>query len=285
MKNYFNTPMNMSFWKNPFKIQATAMNKKISSGMTIRFVFPALLLTTLLQPAWAGNVEEFTVNGLKVILKKNPANAIVATHLYIRGGALNLTPETAGLEPLLFEVAAKGTAKYPKETLNAELARMGTQIGGNAERDYSVMLMRCVKTHFERSWDIFADVVLNPTLDPQEVELAREQLIAAIRQRGDHPDSYLELIGDTRFYEGHPYAVDPVGTQASVSKITAGQMRQYLRDNLLTSKLLLVVVGNIEKADLQNKVAAAFGQLPVGSYKPQFPAAVKHGSGNVHAQA
>lgn len=285
MKNYFNKPMHMSFWNNFFKIQAIAKNKKVLSGMTTRFVFPALLLTALLQPVWAGNVEEFTVNGLKVILKKNAANAIVATHLYIRGGALNLTPATAGIEPLLFDVATKGTAKYPKETLNAELARMGTQIGGNAERDYSVMLMRCVKTHFERSWDIFADVVLNPTLEPQEVELAREQLMAAIRQRGDHPDSYLELIGDAKFYQGHPYAVDPVGTEESVSKISAGQMRQYLQENLLTSKLLLVVVGNIEKADLQNKVAAAFGQLPVGSYKPQYPAMVKHDRGNVHTQA
>jgi zinc protease len=243
------------------------------------------VLLLALSPAWAGNVEEFTVNGLKVILKKNPANAIIATNLYIRGGALNLTLETAGIEPLLFEVAAKGTAKYPKETLNAELARMGTQIGGNAERNYSVMLMRCVKTHFERSWDIFTDVVLNPTLDSLEVELAREQLVAAIRQRGDHPDSYLELIGDARFYEGHPYAIDPVGTEASVSKITTGQMRQYLKENLLTSKLLLVVVGNVEKADLQNKVAVAFGQLPVGSYKPHYPAMVKHARGNVHTQA
>ncbi|MGH7599492.1 MAG: M16 family metallopeptidase [bacterium] len=245
----------------------------------------SMVLLLALSPAWAGNVEEFTVNGLKVILKKNAANAIVATHLYIRGGALNLMPETAGLEPLLFDVATKGTAKYPKEMLNAELARMGTQIGGDAERDYSVMRMRCVKTHFARSWDIFADIVMNPRLDPQELELAREQLMAAIRQRGDHPDSHLELIGDARFYEGHPYAVDPVGTEASVSKITTNQMRQYLTENLLTSKLLLVVVGNVEKADLQKKVAAAFGQLPVGSYKPQYPVEVKHASGNVYTQA
>jgi zinc protease len=267
--------------------------KKDSSGMTfyrtlaktIAFIVGVGALLALSSPAWAGNVEEFTVNGLKVILKKNPANEIIATHLYIRGGALNLTPEIAGIEPLLFDAATKGTAKYPKEMLNAELARMGTQIGGSAERDYGVMRMRCVKIHFARSWDIFTGVVMNPTLDPQEVELAREQLMAAIRQRRDHPDSYLELIGNARFYENHPYALDPVGTETSVSQITAGQMRQYLQDNLLTSKLLLVVVGNVEKADLQDKVAATFGQLPVGNYKPLYPAAVKHAGSKVYTQA
>jgi zinc protease len=70
-----------------------------------------------------------------------------------------------------------------------------------------------------------------------------------------------------------------------VSKITIEQMRQYLKANLVTSKLLLVVVGDVDKADLQKKVAATLGRLPTGNYKPQFPAMVKPASGEVQTQA
>jgi zinc protease len=237
------------------------------------------------SPAWAGNTEEFTVNGLKVILKKNAANEIIAAHLYVRGGVLNVTPETAGLESLLFEAAVKGTAKFPKEKLNAELARMGAQIAGESNRDYGVMKMRCVKTHFGAAWDIFADVVSNPALAPEEVELARERLLTAIRQRQDNPDAYLELLGDAMFFKDHAYVIAPEGSETSVSQITIAQMRQYLRDHLVTSKLLLVVVGNVEKADLLGKVAAAFGGLPVGSYKPHYPATAKHAGGQLQTLA
>jgi zinc protease len=229
--------------------------------------------------------EEFTVNGLKVILKKNPANDIIAANLYIRGGVLNLTPATAGIEPLLFDVATKGTAKYPKETINAELARMSTQIFGNAGRDYSAMSLLCIKPNFDKSWDIFADVILNPTLDPKEVELSREQVLTNVRQRKDNPDANLRLIGDALYFKNHPYALDPQGTEESVSKITIEQMRQYLKDNLVTSKLLLVVVGNLDKAELQKKVAAAFGKLPAGNFKPQYPAMVKHTAADVSTQS
>ena len=253
--------------------------------MTARFVFFLLWLAILTPTAGAGNTEEFTVNGLKVILKKNTANQVVATQLYIRGGVMNLTPELAGIEPLLFDAAKQGTAKYPKEKINAELARMGTQIGNDVTRDYSVIQMRCVKTYFDLSWDIFSEVILNPTLDPQEIELSRDQLLNALRQRQDNPDSYLEWLGETQFYKNHPYALDPLGTEESVSKITVAQMRQYLKDNLLASKLLLVVVGNIDRAELQNKVARAFGQLPVGNYKPQPPSMVKHERAGVHTEA
>jgi len=284
MKNYFNTPQNMSFRRNPFKVQVNARYKKDSFGMTTKFVFLALLLA-FISPAWAGNTEEFTVNGLKVILKKNTANEVVVAQLYIRGGVLNLTPELAGIEPLLFDAAKQGTAKYPKEKINAELARMGTQIGNDVTRDYSVVQMRCVKTYFDLSWDIFSEVILNPALDPQEIELSREQLMTALRQRQDNPDSYLELLGEAQFYKGHPYAIDPLGSEESVSKITVAQMRQYLKDNLMASKLLLVVVGNIEQVELQNKVASAFGQLPIGNYKPQPPHMVKHERASVHTEA
>jgi len=253
--------------------------------MTARFVFFLLWFVILTSPASAGNVEEFTVNGLKVILKKNPANEVVVAQLYIRGGALNLTPEIAGIEPLLFDAAEQGTLKYPKEKINAELSRMGTQIGSDVSRDYSVMQMRCVKTHFDLSWDIFSDVILNPVLEPQEVELSREQFLNALRQRQDNPDSYLELLGEAKFYQDHAYALDPLGTEESVSKITVAQMRQYLKDNLLTSKLLLVVVGNVDKAELQTKAAAAFGQLPLGNYQPQYPRLVKHAGAKVYTEA
>lgn len=267
----------MSRMTKPCNKQRMAISKSFFGT----FIFWVLTVATV----WAGNTEEFTINGLKVIFKKNTANEVVVAQLYWRGGVQNLTPELAGVEPLLFDAARQGTEKYSKEKINAELARMGTQIGNDVTRDYSVVQMRCVKTYFDLSWDIFSEVILNPTLAPSEVELSREQLLNALRQRQDNPDAYLELLGETRFYRDHLYALDPLGTEASVSKITIGQMRQFLQDNLLTSKLLLVVVGNVDKAELQSKVASAFGRLPVGNYKALSPRLVQHERGSVYTEA
>ncbi|MGA9363398.1 MAG: pitrilysin family protein [Bacteroidota bacterium] len=261
------------------------MKKSLTLSMCVFSIAVFTALWFLVPVRALALTEEFTVNGLKVILKRNPGNEVVAASLYIRGGVFNLTPATAGIEPLLFDVAVKGTQKYPKEVINAELARMGTQINGNASKDYSGVNLRCIKPNFDKSWDIFADVLLNPTLDPKEVELSRAQALTGLRQRRDNPDSYLRDVGDSLFYEGHPYGLDPSGTEESVSKISVDQMWQYLKDNLVTSKLLLVVVGDIERADLEKKVASAFGALPVGDYAPQYPAMVSHAKSELHTVA
>jgi zinc protease len=220
--------------------------------------------------------EEFWVNGLKVIFKPNPANEIVSVQLYLRGGSLNLDESTQGIEPLIFESAQKGTKRYPKEKLNDILDKTASSISYFSNRDYTILSLGCIKRYFDETWDVFTDIILNPAFDSAEVELAREKMLVDIRQRRDSPDTYLGEIANEIFFEGHPYRLNPQGVEASVSSITIDRMKNYLNDNLETSKLLLVVVGNVDKRDLKKKVEDTFGKLPKGDYKPVYPKKVQH---------
>src|SRR4051812_21769251 len=57
--------------------------------------------------------SEFEANGLKVILRRNTATDVVAANLYLLGGARQLTPQTQGIEALLFAAAERGSRKFP----------------------------------------------------------------------------------------------------------------------------------------------------------------------------
>jgi zinc protease len=113
---------------------------------------------------------------------------------------------------------------------------------------------------------IFADRVMAPTLDSGEVEHVRERLLSAVRQRRDSPDALLEYLADSAAFAGHPYALDPGGTERSVSKITLADLRRYQREQIVTSRMLLVVVGNVERARVERLVNATLAKLPKGSY-------------------
>jgi len=221
-------------------------------------------------------VNEFTVNGFNVILKTNPANDILSVQLYLRGGVANITELTQGIEPLLFGIAAKGSKNYPKEVLNKILDRTGSGINSYSTRDYSAITLRCLKRDFDDLWSVFSDIVMNPALDSVDVALVRNTMLSGIRQRKDNPDGYLRELTDEVFYKEHPYRLDPNGTEATVSAIDVDQMRKYLSDQLQTSKLLLVVVGNVMEADLMKKVEGTFGKLPKGNSAPSLPPQIHH---------
>src|SRR5687768_3249095 len=69
--------------------------------------------------------SEFEVNGLRVILRRNTATDVVAANLYLLGGARQLTPQTQGIEALLFAASERGSRKFPGPRLRQELARVG----------------------------------------------------------------------------------------------------------------------------------------------------------------
>lgn len=235
----------------------------------------------LISAQAANETKEFKVNGLKIILKQNNANEIISAQLYIRGGILNQTAQTQGIEQFIFNSALKGSTKYPKDKLNNILDKTAAQINGRAGRDFSLVSLRTVKSNFDLTWDVFSDVVMHPSFLTEDVELVRENMISNIRQRKDDADTYLAELAAEQFYKGHAYQLDPSGTEESIQNITIDQMKEHLKNVMQTTQLLLVVVGNIDRNELISKVKNSFAKLPVGNYKPRFPEAVKFDKANL----
>jgi zinc protease len=228
--------------------------------------------------------EEFDVNGLKVIVKANKANEIISAQLYLKGGSSNITEVTQGIEPLLFESALKGSKNYPKEKLNTILDRTAARIYTSSNRDFSSVNLYCLNRHFDETWNVFTDVVLNPAFEEQEVDLVRERLLLDIRQRGDSPDARLYEIADSLFYKDHVYSLDPQGTEQTMAQITIAQMKNHLQKNLQTSQLLLVVAGNIDTEKLKKEIENSFGQLPRGDYKSIQPPRIVHNTAGLQVE-
>jgi zinc protease len=232
--------------------------------MTRRTLLTALILAWPAAAAAqaAPPVTTFTSSGVTVILKPITANDVVAARLYLRGGAAALTPATAGIERFIGDVSTHGTAKYNKDQF-ANLATItGTNIGSGVDYDFTVFTVQAVRQHWNEAWDLFTQAALSPTFPADEVEQVRGQIVDALAQRRDNPDNHLQELADSVLYAGHAYAVDPEGTEAAVGRMTRDDLAQWHRRRFTKANLLLVVVGNVSRADLDAKVAAAFGGLP-----------------------
>jgi predicted Zn-dependent peptidase len=72
-------------------------------------------------------------------------------------------------------------------------------------------------------------------------------------------------------YAGHPYLNDPDGTAESISRLTVEDVRRFHAQLMQTSRLLIVVVGDLDPATVRDRVAATFGKLPRGDYKQDAP--------------
>lgn len=223
--------------------------------------------------AQVAQVREFEVNGLKVLVKRRPLSPTVAAGLFIRGGVKNVSAQNAGIENYMLSAMTEGSKAYPRETLRRALASTGSSIGSSAGYDFSVVSLASTRQNFDRSWDIFTDIVLNPAFAPADINLAKDRILTSLRDDTDDPDGYLQVLQNKVIYANHPYANDPRGTVETVMKFTADDLRAYHQKVMQTSQLLLVIVGDLDAADLEKRITNSFGKLPKGAYKEQPAAA------------
>ena len=215
----------------------------------------------------AALVTEFDVNGLKVLVKRREGSLTVAAGLFIRGGTRNITADNAGIESLMLASATEASTSFPRERMRSELSRMGTVLGSTVTYDYSALTLAATRPNFDRSWDMFIDVALHPSFTKEDVGLVQARMVASLRDDTDDPDTYLQRLQERVAYAGHPYLNRADGTAESVGRLTAEDLQRYHQKMLETSRLLLVIVGDLEPAQVKTKIAASFGKLPRGAYK------------------
>jgi zinc protease len=230
----------------------------------IRFPI-CLALVAVASPSFAQSapkIDDFTVAGIHVIHKPITANDVIAVQLFVKGGAAAITPANAGMEQLIVDAAPLGTAKYTKEQFSAAATKTGAEIGGSAELEFTSMTLRAVRQNWDASWDLFAEAVAHPTFPEAEVAVARGQLVNAVKQRTDNPDSYLAHVSDSVVFARHPFAPEPRGTPQSVAALTSAALAKWHARRFTRSNLLIVVVGNVPHDDLVAKINRSFGSLP-----------------------
>ena len=215
--------------------------------------------------------SKFDVAGIPVILRRVSANNVVAANLYLLGGTRQLTAANQGIETLLLEASERGTAKYPRDVLRTKMARLGSAIGVGANADWTTISLRATTTGLDSTWAILADRVMAPRLDPAEVELVREQFVTATRQRKDSPDALLDYLADSIAFSGHPYALEPTGTEESLTATNTSVLKSYHASQFVTSRMMLVVVGNVSRTKVEKLVRETLGRMPKGNYVWTLP--------------
>lgn len=213
-------------------------------------------------------VTAFKVGDLVVLHKPTPANQVVSAQLYFIGGAMRLTEDTQGIEKLAMSVASQGgTKSTAKDDFNAKLDAVGASVGAFSDRDYSGLAMKTIVPYFDEVFTLFAQAALEPAMPEAEIELEKKRQIAQYEALFENNDSLVGYMASKLLFKGHPYENTQLGTDKTLPGFDQAQLMAHHKRILDPTNMLLVVVGNISKEQLEAQVQKSFGQLK-GSGQP-----------------
>lgn len=234
-----------------------------------RILITLNILCLALSSAFAQSATtSFYVDGIKVIFKPTVKD-MVNVRMFFRGGVSNYSASQAGIENFALAATTEcGTKKYDGNVFRDKADKYSINIGSESTYDYGDIQMQCVAQYLNEGWDLFTEAVVNPVFDAGEVELLRNKVQAAVRQVQSDPDKHADQLMIENAFAGTPYQVDPNGTDETLDKLTAANLKAYYKSILNKKQLFIVVAGKISKEELVKKIHASFAKLPSKTYTP-----------------
>ncbi len=226
-----------------------------------------LLITT--KGFAQNNTVEFTVSGLKVILRQTQKETLVMS-MYFRGGSSNYTAADAGIESLALSGTIEcGTSKFSANDFNDQTDEYGLHLDGDASNDYGILKLSCISRYMDEAWQLFSSAIASPVFETQKFNLLKEQKINDLKGGLSNPDVRLKQLAQGFAFAATPYAINPNGTVASLQALNRDAVKDYYYNTLLNkNRMFLVVAGNISKENLEKKIIAAFAAIPAKTYTP-----------------
>ena len=131
-------------------------------------------------------------NGLRVLTTTMPETYSVSVAIFVGAGSRYEADEVAGSTHFLEHLLFKGTKSWPKaQDISEAIEGVGGVMNASTDREITIYWCKVAKPHFNRALSVLADMVINPLLDPEEMEKERQVIQEELRMSNDYPSHRL----------------------------------------------------------------------------------------------
>lgn len=200
-------------------------------------------------------------NGLTLAVIEDRSVPLVTLDMWVRVGSGDEPSELAGISHFLEHMLFKGTPSLPVGQYDRNVEEVGGYLNAATSMDYTHYYVTIPSQHFERVLRDFADVMMNSTIDPEELESERQVVLEEIARKIDSPFGFLFDETIPALYSSGPYTHTVIGTRESVKAITREQMVEHYHRHYAPANMWLAVVGDVDAGVARRAVEEAFAPL------------------------
>lgn len=205
-------------------------------------------------------VQEFTLsNGLKVMLAQRTSVPVVNMRLMLDAGYASDQFSKAGVSQLAMNMLREGTKNKTSIQISDDLGNLGASLSTYSDVDNSFVSMNALKANFDKSLDLYADIVLNASFPEKDFERLKKEQVLNIKQEQSEPTSMaLRILPKLLYGTGHAYSNPYSGTgyEETVNSITRDDLVKFHQTWFAPNRATMMVVGDISPEELKAKLEA-----------------------------
>jgi zinc protease len=245
------------------------------STKTLKTIIPIFLLVFLCLQSNAVSAlppVQRTVlsNQLILLVCEEHSLPFVTFQLLINSGSWKDPQGEEGLSYLTARGLLLGTTKRKVTTIHEELDFIGAGLSSSSSRDYATLSLKVLKKDLDKGWDLFMDVLTQPTFPEEEIKREVEKTLAAIQSAEDQPDVVAEKEFQKTLFLNSPYGHPVEGTKESLPRITRETIVRFYRTYYHPNNAILTIVGDITADEVKTKLLPSLAKWPMAEI-PKVP--------------
>ncbi|MCX5637658.1 MAG: pitrilysin family protein [Planctomycetota bacterium] len=189
--------------------------------------------------------KEGLENGLTLIGEINKSAKSAAVGFFVKTGSRDESSGINGVSHFLEHMLFKGTEKLNAFEVNEAFDRTGAQFNAGTSEENTIFYAAVLPEYLVEVTELWIEL-MKPALRDEDFSLEKNVIKEEIAMYKDLPSFDVMEKCRSLHFDGHPCGNSVLGSEDSISDLTAAQMHNYLTSRYAPNNMVLACAGNLD---------------------------------------
>ena len=214
----------------------------------------------------AAKIDSIDVNGIKVpfIYEKDTRLPLTTTQvIFTNAGSIKNT-QIAGLASVSAKILNEGTKKLGSNAFAQELESKAISVSAHSGTETFVMEMSALKDQYSNGMNYFEALLKDPNYSNESISKIKTMTLGSLSRKENDFDYVASNELKNILFDGGVLGQPASGTKESINRIQLSDVQKFIKSNLVISKAIIVVGGDIDLKETKKRVKKLLSILPKG---------------------
>lgn len=186
-------------------------------------------------------------NGLRIVCEKTDRVRTCSMGIWVASGSAYETPETAGTSHFIEHMLFRGTKSRSALDIAVEMDEIGGVINAYTAKELTCFYAHTLTEHMPKALDIICDMVKNPSLLQEDIDLEKGVIKEEIAMYEDSPE---DLCADSYYesaWQGSMLGSNILGTVETVEAVTRECLQAHMEKFYVPERMVISLSGNFDE--------------------------------------
>ncbi len=200
-------------------------------------------------------------SGLTVVTDRMSHLESASLGVWIGAGSRDEASDEHGISHLLEHMAFKGTRRRTARQIAETIEAVGGDLNAATSVESTGYFARVLRADVSLALDVLADILSEPTFDPEELRREQNVIVQEIGATEDAPDDLVfDRLQETAF-PGQAVGRSILGTPDTVRSFNSARIRAYLARNYRAPDMLVAGAGAVDHNAIVAEVEKRFANF------------------------